>query len=430
MNTEEDLQHLFRSTTDDLDFAVADVISGGTQRGRRLRRRRTTTAWVGGLATAAVVAPLAWVGSAALTSDGTPGDGDSLVATAPRTVEKAVAAPRVPAFDDAGVADELASILAEVVPDMSVETTPDDHSMNRSASRASAVLTDAAGKSSVEVQIWPAEEGRSAGDRIESFCEDPDSRAECSEVDGGTLAVQESSWDNNRGEAYLDNVIDFITDDGLRVRATSSNNVGVALETLSPERPEAPLTLEQTIEIATDSRWVVVGETPEPPAQLAIRDLSVTTVDEARERLTALVRDVLPDAEITDAPTEPSGMDLYAAVLVDDGDGPSYVSVFLQHAADDYLHSEFLNGAGLCGEGCTEDERGRLDLLENDNDGKEQSTGVQNMANLQRADGAYVGVSSSNTPVSQYVATSTSRTAPLLSTKQLAKIARSDAWVE
>jgi peroxiredoxin len=71
-----------------------------------------------------------------------------------------------------------------------------------------------------------------------------------------------------------------------------------------------------------------------------------------------------------------------------------------------------------------------LRTLLNDNDGKAGSTGMLNMASLQRADGAHVGISSSNTAVSQYVATSTSRTAPLFSAEQLEAMARSDAWVE
>lgn len=242
--------------------------------------------------------------------------------------------------------------------------------------------------------------------------------------------MEASTWKNDAGETYYDHVVDLVTDDGLRVRAISSNNVGVAVETESPERPEAPLTLEQTIEIATDPRWVVEGELPPPPVQVPIRELSVRTVDEARARLTALVSEALPDAEVTPTTANPSGMDLSAAVLVDDGNGASYVEVALLSSRSDFNYHSWLDGQPRCGDGCVEDERGHLTTLRDDNDGKAGSTGVFNMASLQRADSPFISVSSSNTPVSQFVATSTSRTAPLLSTKQLAKIARSASWVE
>jgi hypothetical protein len=431
VNTDEELHQMFRSATDGLDLPVDRVIAGGTGRGRRLRRRNAVTSAIGGVAAVAVAAPLAWVGATPLNSDRTPDGAAAPVASS--TVQVATGPKRIPAFDSEGTADQLRSIVGRMVPGMSMETMADDGQMDRRAVRAGVVLRDAEGEGAVEIQVWPLlDENREQV--LDGICHDssgdPEAElADCTEVDGGTLAVRDSSWQNNRGETYLEQAVSFIAGDGLRVRVSSSNNVGVALDTLSPERTVTPLTLEQVTEIATDPRWLVEGEEPEPPAQPAIRQVAVNT-SQAEDALAELVSEYFPGASITPTTTGPSGMSVSAAVLVDEGNGPSYVQVSLLRASSDFVFHEWLNTSGPCTAGCVETEAGKLQTYENHDDDKPASNGVYNEASFQRADGAYVSVSSANTAVSQYVATSTSRTSPLLSTKQLTKIAQSDVWVE
>lgn len=440
MSTDPDLHELFHSATADLDLPVARLVAGGTERGRRLRRRRTVLRAVGGMTAATVVAPLAWVGVDTLVpgSTGTPENGTAAppavaASTALTPVDGGEEVGRIPAFDDEGAARELTELLGEMAPGLTVEKVVDNGQTNRSATRAIATVSDGTGRGQVEFTVWPKEEGRSAEDLVQLTCHDPDRPADhpevtCTEVEGGTLATTERSMVNDQGERYVDLTAELLTLDALRVQVRAAN-AAVVLESLSPTRPEAPLTLDQVVEIARDPRWIAVGEPEAPPVQPAVRDLAVDATT-AQEELLALVRTALPGATVTGTTPSPSGWSLSAAVSVDDGQGPSHVQVSFMAPFSDFTFHQWLDTSGPCIGHCVETAVGHLVTEKETNDEKADEVGVYNRATYQRADGVMVTVTSSNTAGPQHEATRTSRPSPPLSTEQLAAIAQSDVWVE
>lgn len=426
MDTQHDPTEHFHRMTSDLHFAVDDVIDAGTARGRTLRRRRTLTRGLGAVAavtTLALVTPLAW-GQLGGTVDTGGTDAAAPAAPAQHAPTADTVVQRVPGVHNKQVASTLDDLVTALDPSLVVVPnggTP-SRGWNRSAHRGHVTVDDGGGAGIVELFIWPIDvEVPHTEDRCEG-----DPSFTCSPVAGGTLAVHDQTYTETDGDRIASTEVELLTTDGLRVVAVAENHAG-GWPGVEPTRADAPLSVQQLTALVTDPVWIG----PAVPVELyEQRPLGTWALDadETLSTLRAMIVEALPGVSVTEPDDAPSAGRHH--LLVDDGEGASYVTLLVSLPEANFTYETILNGYPECLATCTETEDGRLDTAERADDGKDDEVGVWNSASYQRADGVSVTVLSTNTAVPPHEATTTSRRSPLLGVELLARIVQSDVWVD
>ncbi|MFJ9845705.1 hypothetical protein ACIRYZ_35750 [Kitasatospora sp. NPDC101155] len=422
---EDDLLYAITRTGEGFRPEQADqagLVAGGYQRGRRLWRRRSTAAVVGGAAALALVG----TGAVYLTGSGSPSSETGTVAAAssgavssstaavtPASATSATAAPATAPVSGGEVLAAFKALLPKGQTSDASGTGTDDKSGKPgggSFAGANLIFDDGQGQAAMGISI--SRLGKNSPNLTQNVCPDKklvpyDACTSTPLPGGGSLTIlQGYEYPDKRATTKWWNAR-LIGQDGRQIELSEWNSPA---EKGSPDsRPTPPLSPEQLKAIVTDKSWDrVVASIPEPKP-VKPRD---TSKDYSADEILQTVAKLLPNG-LTE--TEASGDGFgYANFVLDDGKGKSMVQLNVQ----DWSHSEDVKGQLFGNAQALPDGTKVVIRKEGGN------PGMWTVDTL-HPDGLRVVISSFNSGTQKTPAT---RKTPVLSNDQMQAIAAAPVW--
>ncbi|WP_327354364.1 hypothetical protein [Streptomyces sp. NBC_01304] len=410
---EQHLAEALRETGDTFRPDTLALTQAGHTRGRRLRYRRRA-AITGGVAAIAAVG----VGGALLVPGALDG-GDRSPAAGPAASSRSAATAKTPAPG----AREVAKVFKSLLPQGKFKLESARGSADELGPMASGVFDDGHGKAAMGIsfsRIDPdSEQAREMTECPDNTLVEYDFCSSKTLPDGSQLMLF-------KGYEYPDRRVDtknwratLVRDDGYLIDMSEWN---AAAEKDSPiTRPNPPLSVAQLQSVVTAKEWQrtlqaipkdpkgmkpggTPGQTEAPPA-----------ADNAK--ISATLAGLLPKGfKVTDR----GGDGEWAYLVVDDGDGKSYVQVNVQPGMDD-VAGELFKDAETTPDGTTL-------FTTRQGPGDKGIEGVQMWtADTLRQDGLRVVVSAFNAADQK---SAPSRETPALNLRALVEIATSKAWLK
>ncbi|SDC69253.1 hypothetical protein [Streptomyces prasinopilosus] len=323
---EERLSAALHDTGDTFEADRRALADGGLTRGRRIRARRRA-AVLGGAAGIALVG----VGGALLLPGGSgSGGGEDGRTSAASGAEVTAGAKGTPAPVSG---EELIRTLKELLPDGRFSGEQGRGTDSPLGPFARVVYDDGEGPAAVGVGLQRVEPGSSRA-REATLCPDKvltphDSCATSTLADGSKLMMFKGyEYPDRRAATRMWNAV-LVTPQGQLVGVGEWNSAAEKDEPVS--RPAPPLSASQLKELATALQWrTVVDAIPEPVDSSAPPPRADGPA--VRERLAGLVPDRL------DVVSKGGQEDEYAYLVVDDGEGRSFVQVNVQHGMAHLAH--------------------------------------------------------------------------------------------
>jgi hypothetical protein len=265
-NIDEQIRQAMRAAADGIEPPVQELVDGGLERGRRLRRRHRMVVAGTGLVAVTVVASgivIAAQFTAGPKEVAAPGDD-----TSRSVVEAAPANPG--AWDAADVSAEVEPISSEDVLETLIELLPPGEITDSRAlpqdvvegmsENPAAIVTfdDGAGAANVSVTLYDFPTG--------GGCQYPSPNVQCTEEfldDGSTLWITQRppTYSDGRQPELIEWWATLERPDGLQIDLRQNNAVGE--KDVPATRPEPPLTVEQMKAIVTSDRWDVFQVAPD-----------------------------------------------------------------------------------------------------------------------------------------------------------------------
>ncbi len=391
------------------------LAAGGAVRGRRslLRRRAAVAGGVAGVA-------LAGVGGALLVpwgDGGTGGSGRDTIAAG----SSAASSPTPAATATGPVSgDELLRTLKKLLPEGKVSGEEARGTGSELNPYAHLVYDDGKGAGAVSVGLRRVEPGSETAREVTSC---PDARLvlhdSCTTTrlsDGSVLMLFQGYEYPDRRADTKRWTADLVTSEGHHITVSEWN--AEAEKGAPVTRPEPPLAPSQLKRIATDAAWRTAVDTIPDPGNAGSEAPPAADGRRVRETLAELMpRDVKVVAD--------GGQEYeYGYVVVDDGEGESFVQVNVQpdiRSSDPKLDTSkelFGSGAEVLPDGTM------MTTQQGSGDDKGQGL-VMWTVDTMRTDGMRVVVSAFN---SASQTTAPTRDTPALTMAQLKKIATSEEW--
>ncbi|MER5842327.1 hypothetical protein ABT099_18850 [Streptomyces prasinus] len=318
---EERLSAALHDTGDTFEADRIALTDGGRAQGRRMRVRRRA-AVLGGAAGIALVG----VGGALLLPGGS-GGGEGGRTSAASGAEVTAGAQDTPAPVSG---EELLRTLKELLPDGKVSGEQGRGTDSPLGPLAQVVYDDGEGPAAVVVGLQRVEPGSSRA-REATRCPDKaltphDSCATSTLADGSKLMMFKGyEYPDRRVDTRMWNAV-LVTPQGQLVGVGERN--AAAEKDESASRPAPPLSASQLKELATAPQWrAAVDAIPEPVDSGAPPPRADGPA--VRERLAGLVPDRL------DVVSKGAQGGEYAYLVVDDGEGRSFVQVNVQYGRSD-----------------------------------------------------------------------------------------------
>ncbi|MGP3753508.1 hypothetical protein [Streptomyces sp. IBSNAI001] len=394
-------------------FSVAGrpLVDGAVTRGRRrmvLRRSATVTGSVAALA-------LIGLGGSYVTGLGTSQGGGNGAAVGARSTENAgEATGRSPQ-------QQVISTLEELLPEAKLSKQPSGGGTpaavrKRSAEPSAAVVyDDGQGKAALSVGL--GRQNPKELDEGELVCPDknftPFETCSATTLTDGSRLVLFKGWEYpDRREDTRWWYADLLTPEGYRISVHEWN--APAEKGAPVSRPAPPLSLDRMKRLAQAEEWRPLlaslpeseASAPQPPAPAGLSG------DAILSRLTGLLPEGLTVKETGKQEAE------YAYVVVDDGQGKSFVQINVQPDMSDVAEELFGSDAEVLEDGTK--------LVTHEGPGEKGGAGVKTReVDTIRPDGLRVVISAFNAANQNEAA---SREEPALTLDQLKKIATSEVW--
>ncbi|WP_320774107.1 hypothetical protein [Streptomyces sp. CRN 30] len=395
------------------------LVAGGEVRGRRLLRRRRSLV-AGGVAGVALIGvggtlllPGGDRGQNSVAADPTPTPSVSPSTTAARPVS----------------ADEMLLALKGMLPEGEVSGGDARGTGSELNPYANLVYDDGDGKGAVSVSLGRVEPG---GDTAREVTTCPDERLVphdgCSTTrlpDGSVLMLFQGYEYPDRRVDTKRWLVDLVTPEGHHVTVTEWN--AEAEKDAPITRPEPPLSPDELKRIATDAAWRTVADAIPDPGKAAPSgpgSEAPPAADDAGVRKT-LTRLMPQDVEAVAGGGGGGGE--YGYVVVDDGEGETFVQVNVQPGITEVVEPNtesiadqlFGSGAEVLPDGT------KLTTRQGPGEDKPGTGLVMWTVDTMRTDGLRVVVSAFNSGSQE---TAPTREAPALTMTQLREIALSEEW--
>ncbi|MEV8595864.1 hypothetical protein [Streptomyces sp. NPDC052012] len=410
---EERLSAALHDTGGSFEADRGALTAAGESRGRRMRTRRRIVV-LGGVAGIAAVG----VGGTLLVPGG---DGRASVASGTTTATPSATTATATDAPRAVTGDQLLRTLEGLLPEGDIRDEQARGTDAQLPPSVRVVFDDGDGAAAVAVGLGRVEPG-SAQAREATRCPDKafvgyDSCGTTTLADGSRLMLfQGYEYPDRRVDTKWWNA-ELVTPAGQHVSVSEWN--AAAQKDAPVSRPEPPLSLEQLEAVATAPQWRDAIDAIPEPAGKPSRSQPMSTpppgVDgtAVRKKLVSL----LPgDVRVVSQGGQEAE---YAYVVVDDGEGASFVQINVQPGSSD-LAGELFGSAETLPDGTK--------VTTGQGPGEKGGAGVVMWtADTLRTDGLRVVVSAFNTGAQHEDAT---RDAPALSMKELREIALSPEWDE